>query len=61
VIMDGLGSDDKLARVAHPAPDKLRTTADYVRRTDLKGRAEDVQDLLKRYPGQALAAAVLGF
>jgi hypothetical protein len=53
---------DKLASVAHTAADKIQATADYVRRTDLKGMAEDVQDLVKRYPGQALAAAaVLGF
>jgi ElaB/YqjD/DUF883 family membrane-anchored ribosome-binding protein len=53
---------DKLASVAHTAADKIQATADYVRRTDLKGMAEDVQDMVKRYPGQALAAAaVLGF
>jgi hypothetical protein len=53
---------DKLASVAHTAADKIQATADYVRRTDLKGMAGDVQDLVKRYPGQALAAAaVLGF
>jgi ElaB/YqjD/DUF883 family membrane-anchored ribosome-binding protein len=53
---------DKLSGVAHSAADKLQATADYVRRTDLKGMVEDVQDIVKRYPGQALAAAaVLGF
>lgn len=53
---------DKLSGVAHSAADKIQATADYVRRTDLKGMAEDVQDIVKRYPGQALAAAaVLGF
>jgi len=53
---------DKLSGVAHSAADKIQATADYVRRTDLKAMAEDVQDLVKRYPGQALAAAaVLGF
>ena len=53
---------DKLSGVAHSAADKVQATADYVRRTDLKGMAEDVQDIVKRYPGQALAAAaVLGF
>ena len=55
-------SGDKLSEVAHSAADKVQATADYVRRTDLKGMAEDVQDIVKRYPGQALAAAaVLGF
>ena len=53
---------DKLSGVAHSAADKLQATADYVRRTDLKGMAEDVQDIVKRYPGQSLAAAaILGF
>jgi ElaB/YqjD/DUF883 family membrane-anchored ribosome-binding protein len=53
---------DKLSGVSHSAADKIQATADYVRRTDLKGLAEDVQDIVKRYPGQALAAAaILGF
>ena len=53
---------DKLSGVAHSTADKIQATADYVRRTDLKGMAADVQDIVKRYPGQSLAvAAVLGF
>lgn len=53
---------DKLSGVAHSAADKIQATADYVRRTDLKGMAEDVQNIVKRYPGQSLAAAaILGF
>jgi len=53
---------DKLSGVSHSAADKIQATANYVRRTDLKGMAEDVQDIVKRYPGQALAAAaILGF
>ena len=53
---------DKLSGAAHSAADKLQATADYVRRTDLKGMADDLQDLVKRYPGQSLAAAaILGF
>lgn len=53
---------DKLSGVAHSAADKIQATADYVRRTDLKGMAEDVEDIVKRYPGPALAAAaILGF
>jgi hypothetical protein len=42
---------DKLSGVAHSAADKIQATADYVRRTDLKAMAEDVQDLVERYPG----------
>jgi ElaB/YqjD/DUF883 family membrane-anchored ribosome-binding protein len=53
---------DKLSGVAHAAADKVQATADYVRRTDPKSMAGDVQDIVKRYPGQALAAAaILGF
>ena len=52
----------KLSGAAHSAADTIQATADYVRRTDLKGMAKDVQDLVKRYPGQSLAAAaILGF
>jgi ElaB/YqjD/DUF883 family membrane-anchored ribosome-binding protein len=53
---------DKLAHVAHSTADKIQITADYLRNTDLKGMANDVQDIVKRYPGQSLAvAAALGF
>jgi ElaB/YqjD/DUF883 family membrane-anchored ribosome-binding protein len=53
---------DQLSGVAHSVADKMQATADYVRRTDVRGMAEDVQDLVKRYPGQSLAAAaILGF
>ena len=55
-------SSDKLSDAAHSAADKIQATADYVRSTDLKGMADDVQNLVKRYPGQSLAAAaILGF
>jgi hypothetical protein len=48
--------------VAHGTADKLQTAADYIRETDLKAMREDVKDVVKRYPGPALAAAaVLGF
>jgi ElaB/YqjD/DUF883 family membrane-anchored ribosome-binding protein len=53
---------DQIANAAHSAADKIQATADYVRNTDLQGMSNDVQDLVKRYPGPALAAAaVLGF
>lgn len=55
-------SGDQLSDAAHTAANKLHATADYVRQTDLKGMAADVQDVVKRYPGPSLAiAAVLGF
>jgi ElaB/YqjD/DUF883 family membrane-anchored ribosome-binding protein len=53
---------DRVQATAHSAADKIQATADYVRQTDLKGMVEDVQDIVKRYPVQSLAAAaVLGF
>ena len=53
---------DKISGVAHGTADKLQAAADYIRATDLKGMGEDLKDIVKRYPGPALAAAaVLGF
>jgi len=53
---------DRIAGVAHATADKLQATADYVRTQDVKAMAEDVQDLVRRYPGPALAvAAAVGF
>jgi len=53
---------DKAATMAHRAADKIQATADYIRENDLKAMADDVGSLVKRYPGQSLAAAaVAGF
>jgi hypothetical protein len=53
---------DRIFGVAHGAADKLQAAADYIRETDLKSMGEDLKDIVKRYPGPALAvAAVLGF
>jgi hypothetical protein len=53
---------DKLQATAHSTADKLQATADYVRQTDLKGMVDDLTGVVKRYPGQSLAAAaILGF
>jgi ElaB/YqjD/DUF883 family membrane-anchored ribosome-binding protein len=53
---------EKASSVAHATADKLQATADYVRETDVKAMMDDVADLVKRYPGQALAAAAaVGF
>ena len=55
-------NSDRVASAAHATADKLQATADYVRGHDLKDMANDIQGLVKRYPGQSLAAAaVLGF
>ena len=53
---------EKVADLAHTAADKLNATADYVRTNDLSDMLEDVQQIVKRNPGPALAvAAGLGF
>lgn len=53
---------DRLQATAHSTADKFQATADYVRQTDLKGMVDDLTSVVKRYPGQSLAAAaVLGF
>ena len=53
---------DQISDAAHAAARKLQSTADYIRQTDLRGMAEEVKGLVKRYPGQSLAvAAALGF
>ena len=53
---------DRVASAAHATADKIQATADYVRDHDFKEMFNDVTDLVKRYPGQSLAAAaVVGF
>jgi ElaB/YqjD/DUF883 family membrane-anchored ribosome-binding protein len=53
---------NRTASASHATADKLQATADYVRDHDFKEMAEDVTELVKRYPGQSLAAAaILGF
>jgi hypothetical protein len=52
----------QISGVAHDAADKLHAAADYIHETDLKRIGEDLKQIVKRYPGPALAAAaVLGF
>ena len=50
---------DKVAGMAHATADKLQATADYVRQNDMTAMAKDVEGLVRRYPGPALAAAVV--
>ena len=55
-------SAESVAGMAHSTADSIQTAADYVRRTDVNGMMNDLGEVVKRYPGQALAAAaVLGF
>jgi len=43
---------------AHKTADKIQATADYIREHDVKAMMNDVEGLVRRHPGQALAAAV---
>ena len=53
---------DKVGNAVRATGDKLRASADYLRETDVQGMVSDVNELVKRYPGQSLAiAAVAGF
>jgi ElaB/YqjD/DUF883 family membrane-anchored ribosome-binding protein len=52
---------DQLSGAARSAANKIRSTSNYVRNTDLKSMADDVEHMLKRYPARTLAAAFLGF
>jgi ElaB/YqjD/DUF883 family membrane-anchored ribosome-binding protein len=51
-----------LSEVAQSATDKVKAAADYLRQTELTAMAEDVKEIVKRYPGWSIAAAaVVGF
>ena len=53
---------NRVAGAARATADRLHATADYVRNQDVKAMAKDVEDLIRRYPGPALAiAAAVGF
>jgi hypothetical protein len=53
---------DRISGAMHGTADKLQAAADYIREMELKDMGEDLKDIVKRYPGPALAAAaVLGF
>jgi hypothetical protein len=52
----------QVSEVAQSATDKAKAAADYLRQTELTAMAEDVKDIVKRYPGWSIAAAaVVGF
>jgi ElaB/YqjD/DUF883 family membrane-anchored ribosome-binding protein len=48
---------ENVAGAAHATADTLDASADYVRTHDVKAMAKDVTDLVRRYPGAALAVA----
>ena len=52
---------ENAAEVAHAGAEKLEAAADYVRQTDAQAMANDVENVARRYPWQALGlAATLG-
>jgi ElaB/YqjD/DUF883 family membrane-anchored ribosome-binding protein len=58
----GRDAAGQLSDVAESAADKVKAAAEYIRQTELQAMAEDVKDIVKRYPGRSLAAAaVVGF
>jgi ElaB/YqjD/DUF883 family membrane-anchored ribosome-binding protein len=51
-------SGEKVSHLAHTAADRLSETAEYVRENDLYTMVEDLEHLVKKNPGPALAFAV---
>ena len=50
------------SNAVHATADKIQTAADYLREHDAPAMMNDFEGLVRRYPGQALAAAaVVGF
>jgi hypothetical protein len=56
-----LGRDaaGQVSEVAQSATDKAKAAADYLRQTEFTNMAEDVKDIVKRYPGWSIAAAAV--
>lgn len=58
----GRNAAGQLSEAAQAATDKIKAAADYLRETEFTAMADDVKDIVKRYPGWSLAAAaVVGF
>ena len=52
----------QVSEVAQSVTDKATAAADYLRQTEVSDMAEDVKDIVKRYPGWSIAAALaVGF
>lgn len=57
-----LPGGEKVSRAAHATADKVQQTADYVREHDVSAMVQDIQGVVRRYPGESLlAAAAVGF
>jgi ElaB/YqjD/DUF883 family membrane-anchored ribosome-binding protein len=50
---------DKVTNIAHKAADQLQGTAEYLRQHDARAMMSDVENLVRKYPGQFLAGGVL--
>ena len=55
----GRDAAGQLSEVAQTATVKVKGAADYLRETELTAMAEDVKEIVKRYPGWSIAAAVV--
>jgi ElaB/YqjD/DUF883 family membrane-anchored ribosome-binding protein len=53
------GGAAALGKVAGVTSKKLQTTADYIRENELSGMLEDVQGVVRRYPAQSIAVALI--
>jgi ElaB/YqjD/DUF883 family membrane-anchored ribosome-binding protein len=52
----------RTSNAMHATADKIQSASDYLREHDAQAMMADFQGLVRRYPGQALAAAaVIGF
>jgi ElaB/YqjD/DUF883 family membrane-anchored ribosome-binding protein len=49
----------KVTELAESATDKVNAASDYLRQTELTAMAEDVKEIVKRYPGWSFAAAAV--
>src|SRR3981081_3932033 len=48
----------QVSEVAQSATDKAKAAADYPRQTEVSDMAEDVKDIVKRWPGASIGAAL---
>jgi ElaB/YqjD/DUF883 family membrane-anchored ribosome-binding protein len=59
---ESLPGGEKVASIAHSAADKMEATAEYVREHDVQDMMADLENFVRRHPGQSLvAAAAVGF
>lgn len=59
---EDLPGGETVRTVAHSAAEKLESTADYIRKHDVRAMLSDVEEIVKRNPGPSLLiAAAIGF